>query len=411
MCRRSIGCTWGGRSDGGAAERTAVLERHHVRVPDAALAVARRADSSSSVRLSRRGAEQIAYAQRRGVPWGISESGYYRFDAQQNYQYRAFGVPALGFKRGLEDDLVIAPYACALAVRVAPQAVLENVGVPALDSRGGTVCTKRSIARRAPAAGPRSGIVRSYMAHHQGMILVALNNHLNGEPMQRRFHRIRWCEPPSCWCSSAPDRAPIEQTRPEPARRRTAARPHLTMQPWPVPLDAEVPQVHVLSNGRYRVVVTEGGGGGSQWNSLALTRWSADTTLDNPASESTSETSKAGTSGRRSRRLRATPGALPSAHGRVPSRAHDIIVRQRVWVAPGDDVEIRHLTLSNEGRTRRRLEVTSYAEVVLATPPRTAGIRPSASCSSRVSISTTCTRSPSTGGHAANARAHAVSCT
>ncbi len=71
--------------------------------------------------------QQISYAQEREVPWGISESGFYYFDANQNYQYRAFGVPGLGFKRGLSDDLVIAPYASLLALPFMPESVVENV--------------------------------------------------------------------------------------------------------------------------------------------------------------------------------------------------------------------------------------------------------------------------------------------
>ncbi|MHC1771299.1 MAG: glucoamylase family protein [Flexilinea sp.] len=70
---------------------------------------------------------QIAYGKARAVPWGISESGFYRFDAGQNYQYRAFGVPGLGFKRGLSDDLVIAPYASLMAISYDPSAVVQNL--------------------------------------------------------------------------------------------------------------------------------------------------------------------------------------------------------------------------------------------------------------------------------------------
>src|SRR5580704_13107640 len=80
---------------------------------------------------------QIYYGKLRGVPWGISESGYNRTDAQLNYQYRAFGVPGLGLKRGLAEDLVIAPYATALALMVAPAESCENLQRLALDRRAG----------------------------------------------------------------------------------------------------------------------------------------------------------------------------------------------------------------------------------------------------------------------------------
>jgi cyclic beta-1,2-glucan glucanotransferase len=313
--------------------------------------------------------EQIAYARRRGVPWGISESGFYQFDAHQNYQYRAFGIPDLGFKRGLEDDLVIAPYACVLAARIAPHAVLENLDRLqhlGLMGRYGVYeaidCTpSRQRSDRAPA------IVRSFMAHHQGMIFVALDNLLNGDPMVRRFHSEPVAKTAEALLFERPvTRAPIEQTRPEPARPRVPVRLHPAMQPWPVALDGEFPQVHVLSNGRYRVVVTEGGGGGSQWNGLALTRWHADTSRDSIGFRVYLRDIENGDFW--------SPISTPAADRQVlfhphvveyRSRAHEITVRERVWVAPGDDVEIRHLTLSNEGHARRRVEVTSYAEVVL----------------------------------------------
>ena len=133
---------------------------------------------------------QIAYAGRRGVPWGMSESEYYRVDAHHNYQYRAFGVPDLGFKRGLEDDVVVAPYASLLALPFAPQAVMANLG--RLDDLGlmGRYGFYEAVDFTASRLDPGTthAIVRSFMAHHQGMILTAINNHLNGEPMVRRFH-------------------------------------------------------------------------------------------------------------------------------------------------------------------------------------------------------------------------------
>jgi cyclic beta-1,2-glucan synthetase len=132
---------------------------------------------------------QIAYGRRRGVPWGISESGYHQFDAHQNYQYRAFGVPDLGFKRGLEDDLVIAPYACVLALPFVPRAALATCGAWRRSaSPDATGSTRRSTVR--DRGSPRRGraVVRSFMAHHQGMILAALDNVLGASAMRRRFH-------------------------------------------------------------------------------------------------------------------------------------------------------------------------------------------------------------------------------
>ena len=132
---------------------------------------------------------QIAYGKQRGVPWGISECGYNSVDASLNYQYRAFGVPGLGLKRGLAEDLVVAPYASALALMVAPEASCQNLQRLAADGLAGRFGLYEAI-DYTPARLPRgqaSAVVRSFMAHHQGMILLSLAHLLLERPMQKRF--------------------------------------------------------------------------------------------------------------------------------------------------------------------------------------------------------------------------------
>ena len=139
---------------------------------------------------------QIAYGRRKGVPWGISESGYYAFDPNMNYQYRAFGVPGLGFKRNLAEDLVITPYASLLALPFQPQAVAENLDTPCRMGALGVYGLYEAVdftPARLPL-GEERALVQEYMAHHQGMILVALDNYLSALPlgqdglMVQRFH-------------------------------------------------------------------------------------------------------------------------------------------------------------------------------------------------------------------------------
>src|SRR5665648_1037054 len=132
---------------------------------------------------------QISYGKTKGVPWGISESGFYRFDGHQVYQYRAFGVPGLGFKRGLGDDLVIAPYASALALTVMPQEACRNLQTLTNHGFLGAYGFYEAIdytPTRVPRGKPHA-VVRSFMAHHQGMCLLAFEHVLLDQPMQRRF--------------------------------------------------------------------------------------------------------------------------------------------------------------------------------------------------------------------------------
>ncbi len=132
---------------------------------------------------------QIEYGMHRGVPWGISESGYNMVDVHLNYQYRAFGVPGLGLKRGLAEELVIAPYASALALMVAPEAACLNLQRLVKEGFAGRFGLFEAIdyTPSRQTRGQANAVVRSFMSHHQGMSLLALAYTLLDRPMQQRF--------------------------------------------------------------------------------------------------------------------------------------------------------------------------------------------------------------------------------
>ncbi len=319
--------------------------------------------------------EQIAYGRDRGVPWGISESGYYRVDAQQNYQYRAFGVPELGFKRGLSDELVVSPYASLLALPLAPQAVLSNLAALQKLGMWGRYGLYEAIdfTWSRLSQGQRYGLVRSYMAHHQGMILATLNNFLNDDTFVRRFARepmTRTAE--LLLVERPPSRVPLERTRPFEPHAQTTRPLSLAMDPWPATPDVPFPQAHVLSNGRYRLLVTDAGGVASWWGSVALTRWHPDTTLDDSGFRIYIQEAdgddlwtlfRQPVPGDLTRQVQFHPHAVE-----LQARHGDIAVRETIAVAPNADIEIRYLTITNEGSRHRRLTITSYGEVALNDP-------------------------------------------
>ncbi|MBN1814449.1 MAG: hypothetical protein JXA14_21595 [Anaerolineae bacterium] len=320
---------------------------------------------------------QIAYGQRKGVPWGISESGYYRFDAGMHYQYRGFGVPGLGFKRDLGEDLVVAPYASLLAVPICPQAVMRNIDRLVEEQMLGRYGFYEAIdyTRSRLSKGQKSAIVRSYMVHHQGMALLALTNYLQDDVMVHRTHsdpRVQSVQ--LLLQEQVPRQAPVEIPHPEEAHAVHRAAPLVTLSSWGAPVDAPMPHVHVLSNGRYSVLVTGAGGGYSHWQGVDLTRWRADTTLDNWGTwvyvqDRDSEELWSAC-------LQPT-GVLPEtqevlffAHkAEFGRRDRDISLRMEIAVPPEDDVEVRRITLINHGDRPRRLTLTSYGEVVLAPQP------------------------------------------
>lgn len=322
--------------------------------------------------------QQMAYGRQHGVPWGISESGFYTFDAAMNYQYRAFGVPGLGLKRGLGEDLVVAPYASLLALPIRPKAVLENMD--ALERHGmlGRYGYYEAVdfTESRLHLSQRQAIVRSYMAHHQGMIMLAIANTLHDGIMVSRFHadpRIHSVE--LLLQEQVPQAATLENAGDDLTIDVVDEDRNLNFQPWSVPWHSPFPLVHYLSNGHYGVLFTNGGGGYSHWNGFMLTRWRPDTTRDHwgqwlyVQDEDSGATWSAGIQ---------PVGVYPERPGTqseilfhphmVELRRHDyeLMLQMEIIVAPEENVEIRRITLDNESERPRRLRLTSYAEVALA---------------------------------------------
>ncbi|MCU0962515.1 MAG: cyclic beta 1-2 glucan synthetase [Pirellulaceae bacterium] len=320
---------------------------------------------------------QIRYGRLRGVPWGISESGYNRTDVHRNYQYRAFGVPGLGLKRGLADDLVIAPYATAMALMIAPREACENLQRLAAEGREGDYGFYEAVDYTPTRLPPdkASATIRSFMAHHQGMSLLALVNLLRDDPMPRRFM--------ACPALRAADmllqeRVPrtaasvlVDTMAPETARTLFGEGESVTRVF--TDLTRSTPQVHLLSNGSYHLVISSAGGGYSRWRDLAVTRWREDATRDcwglfvylrDRASGEYWSIAQQPT-------LRAAKGCeviFTQARAEFRHRHAGLDIHTEIGVSPEDDVELRRITITNRAPEERVIELTTYAEVVLASP-------------------------------------------
>jgi cellobiose phosphorylase len=319
---------------------------------------------------------QIEYGRQREVPWGISESCYNATDMHQVYQYRAFGVPGLGFKRGLGDDLVIAPYASALALTVMPREACRNLQTLAGHGFLGDYGFYEAVdytPSRVPRGKPHA-IVRSFMAHHQGMSLLAFAHALLDQPMQRRFMSdplVRATE------LLLQERVPKKGAtlHPHSAEVSAAARPPSaevgTIMRVFTELNTLLPEVHLLSNGRYHVMATHAGGSYSRWRGLALTRWREDATADGWGTFIYLRDRDSGrywSAAYQPTLRRADHYEAIFVQGRAEYRRRDqsIEAHTEISVSPEDDVEIRRVTLTNQSPRIRHIEVTSYAEVVLA---------------------------------------------
>ncbi len=321
--------------------------------------------------------QQIEYGRLRGVPWGVSESGYNRTDVHLNYQYRAFGVPGLGLKRGLAEDLVIAPYATTMALMVAPREACANLEQLAAEGREGAYGFYEAVdytPSRLPP-GQSSVTIRSFMAHHQGMSLLALAYRVLDRPMQRRFL--------SCPSFRAADLLLQERMPNTTAKvlseeyelvksRKFAGDGEGLMRIYTNP-DLRAPEVHLLSNGRYHVVVSSAGGGYSRWQDLAVTRWREDATRDCWGTfiylrdVATGEFWSAAHQPCR-RATKRYEAIFTQARAEFRQHHAGLEIHTEISVSPEDDVELRRVILTNHSHAQRVIELTSYAEVVLALP-------------------------------------------
>ncbi len=319
---------------------------------------------------------QIEYGRQRAVPWGISESCYNASDMHQVYQYRAFGVPGLGLKRGLGDDLVIAPYASALALMVMPLEACRNLQVLAENGFLGNYGFYEAIdytPSRVPQ-GKQHAVVRTFMAHHQGMSLLAFEHLLLDQPMQRRFMSDPLVRATQLLLH---ERVPKQGATlyPHSSEVSAAARPpsaeaDAIMRVF-TDLNTPLPEVHLLSNGRYHVMATHTGGGYSRWQDLAVTRWREDATADNWGAFiylRDRDTGRYWSTAYQPtlRKPEHYEAIFVKARAEYRRRDEAIDSHTEISVSPEDDVEIRRVTLTNQSSKIRHIEVTSYAEVVLA---------------------------------------------
>ncbi|MEW9623195.1 glucoamylase family protein [Rhodanobacter sp. S2-g] len=321
-------------------------------------------------------ARQIEYGRQLGLPWGVSESGYNTMDAHFNYQYRAFGVPGLGLKRGLGDELVVAPYATALALMVAPEAACANLQRLAEDGLEGRYGLHEAV-DYTPARlqhGQHAAVIRSYMAHHQGMSLLALDHLLCGQPMQRRFAADPALQATLLLLQERVPRSAAEyrHTSPAPAPEALTRGAETRLRVFADP-DRPRPAVQLLSNGRYHVMVSSAGGGYSRCRELAVTRWHEDISRDDWGQfcylrdvESGVFWSAAHQPVRR--RVDSHEAIFSDARAEFRVRERDFDAHTEIVVSPEDDIELRRMRITNRARTRRTIEITSYAEVVLAPP-------------------------------------------
>ncbi len=319
---------------------------------------------------------QIAYGRKKGVPWGISESAEAMTDAGLNYQYRSFGVPDIGFKRGLSNDLVIAPYASVLAMMLNPGEAcvnLQKLSERGFEGRYGFYEAIDFTPGRLPH-DQSEVLIRSFMAHHQGMSFISLVNYFTNDLMINRFTSDPLFQTTVLLLQErVPKATPFQmlpsvlsRTRDMPEKQEDALRVFNTA-------GTPFPEVHLLSNGRYHVMVTNAGGGYSRWRDIAVTRWSEDATRDNFGTFIyINDISSGSLWSAAFQPTLAEPknyeALFPQARAEFRRRDQGLDTYTEIAVSPEDDIEHRRISLSNYTVKTRTIEITSYAEVVLIKP-------------------------------------------
>ena len=319
---------------------------------------------------------QQAYGTSLDVPWGVSESAYNARDFDFTYQYSNFGVPGLGLKRGLADNLVIAPYATGLATMVDARGALDNyrgLGKRGALGRYGYYDALDFTRSRVPE-GRMVAVVRNYMAHHQGMTIVAIANTLHDGSMRTRFHRepmivaselllqermprdIAEVDPRVEEVKTSGESSPVEA----PTTRRVPA------------VEGGAPVTHLLSNGRYATMLTASGSGYSRWGDIAVTRWREDPTCDADGSfvflrDVQTEQIWSPTTQPFASNAAGADVVFAEDQATFSRRDGRLLTTMDVVVSGEDDAEVRRVSLVNSSRRPREIDVTSYAELVLTT--------------------------------------------
>lgn len=318
---------------------------------------------------------QQDYAANLGIPWGISESGYYDFDLELHYQYRSFGVPGVGMRAGLDKDRVISPYSTVMALPFAPQAALRNLAwlrELGLEGDYGMVEAVDFTPER-HSGGETHRKVASYMVHHEGMSLMALTNLLADNALADTFSHMPLMRAVSLLWQERPADPGSAVTHLKPKAALAGHREHSALRlvhEYEGRDGLQPVQVHLLSNGHYHVGLTQTGAGASRWQDISINRWRDDALTQEHgvwvAVRRETDTAVLPTT----YRLDMTPPEAYKAtfepHRAVFDRQDgDLHMQTRVMVCPEQDAEIRRITLENRSAQEIHLEVTLFFELAL----------------------------------------------
>ena len=308
---------------------------------------------------------QKEYCKKLGVPWGISESAYNLRDLNYNYQYKAFGIPWLGLKRGLEYDLVISPYSTFLALEEGEKTAISNIKeleiYGALDKYGFYESIDFTLNRL--KQGEKFSIVKTYMAHHQGLILNSINNTLNDNILQKRFNKNPEIEAVQILLQ---ERMPLDFILTK-EKKQKPERPKLNFDSGysesailnPMKTDLKY---NVISNENYKIVINSLGEEYSEFKNCLINRY-------REASELKQGINLYIKNVKTNKIINCVPNQTVFSQDRAIfiSSEGALKFKLQVLLDPNKPVEIRRLEVENFGSNEEILEVTENFIPVLST--------------------------------------------
>ena len=320
---------------------------------------------------------QMGYARTAGVPWGVSESAFAVQDNELNYQYKAFGIPWLGLKRGLNDNMVVSPYSSLMCLPYAPKKVYHNIkalrkynSYSNLGFYEAIDFTKRHIGKN-----NKFEVVKTYMAHHQGMILTAINNYINEGIIQNRFH-----ENPSIDAADIllkeriPLSVPLKENKNSKENKfvlpnKDEFTSHISYEDFAKFKNRTVPMINMHTNGKLSTMITDTGANFMYYKNYAISknRYVKGNTLGNQVIFTDKSTGMiwSGTYAPNYKEPDSYSLAysLPSSEFR--RKDGDVETITNITISPKYNMEIRKYTLYNSSEKRKEIVINTELELAM----------------------------------------------
>ncbi|PJI07746.1 MULTISPECIES: GH36-type glycosyl hydrolase domain-containing protein [Clostridium] len=317
---------------------------------------------------------QRRYCKKRKLPcWGISESAFSRLDADNNYMYKAFGVPGIGLKRGLSDEFVIAPYASVMALQIDAKNSISNMHELVNQGAEGRYGFYEAIdyTKVRLKGNKEKEVVKCFMVHHEGMSLMSLDNVINDNVLQKRFHCIPEVKATELLLQErVPRRIVYNEEKafevPEfkDEKQKIIERRYKTAK-------TTIPEVQLLSNGNYSIMISNSGSGYSKRDKQYIYRWRNDSIEENKGMFFYIKdlgSNKWWSAGYEPCQSEGDyyEAIFSEDKAKFKRKDENIITSTTVVVSSEEDAEIRRLDITNNGKTDKILEVTSYMEITIA---------------------------------------------